>query len=49
MKLISEELFFNAKTKSINVKNAYLCITPPALKEAEYLQSVLGTLGCKRK
>lgn len=29
--------------------DAYLCITPPALREAEYLQSALGTLGCKRE
>lgn len=27
----------------------HLCITPPALREAEYLQSEPGPLGCKRK
>lgn len=42
--------------KGVNVKYleerkyyAYLCITPPALREAEYLQSELGALGCKRE
>lgn len=29
--------------------DAYLCITPPALREAEYLQSAPGTLGCKKR
>lgn len=30
-------------------RGAHLCMTPPALREAEYLQSALGILGCKRK
>lgn len=29
--------------------HAYLCITPPALRDAEYLQSEFGALGCKRE
>lgn len=31
------------------MSGAYLCMTPPALREAEYRQSELGGLGCKRE
>lgn len=35
--------------KNVLQKHAYLCITPPALRDAEYLQSPPGTLGCKKR
>lgn len=41
-----EETF---SVKSQSKLDPYLCITPPALREAEYLQSEFGALGCKRE
>lgn len=43
----SFKMKFHTKLKMMNSVMSYLCI--PALSDAEYLQSVLGTLGCKRE
>lgn len=45
--LVRYEETFSVKSQS--KLDPYLCITPPALREAEYLQSEFGALGCKRE